>query len=125
MRKNKSRVQVWRAHEENHGKSKDILTTLVHQNGNSSVGAYCFAQGFYVDVNYLQDAPLVLDKKSPNYNFDKVVNGFYHQMSEQFKAERSNHIFNPFGCDFAFVDAKLNYKVLSSLVSTWNELGYN
>jgi len=46
-------------------------------------------------------------------------------MNDQFKSERVNHIFNPFGCDFAFVDASLNYKVIETLMKTWNELGFN
>ena len=116
---------MWRAHEENHGKKKEILTTLVHQNGNSSVGAYCFAHGFYVDVNYLLDAPLVVNKTDPKYNFGKIVESFYHQMNDQLNSERINHVFTPFGCDFAFVDAKLNYKVIELLEAAWKESGYN
>jgi hypothetical protein len=87
--------------------------------------AYCFAQGFFVDVNYMMDAPLITDKNDTKYDFDKIVLAYYHQLFDQFQNERTNHIFSPFGCDFSFVDAKLNYAVITNLSKVWNELGFN
>jgi hypothetical protein len=43
MRANKTRTVVWRPHEENWGKDKQILSSLIHQNQNTSKKAYCFA----------------------------------------------------------------------------------
>jgi hypothetical protein len=124
MRTIRSRVHVWRPHEENFGKKKQILTSLIHQNSNSSKKAYCFANGFYIDVNYMMDAPMRLDKNSSKYDFDKIVLAYYHHLNDQLKYERTNHIFSPFGCDFAFVDSQTNYWVLGNLTKTWNELGF-
>jgi len=39
--------------------------------------------------------------------------------------EKTNHIFRPFGCDMAFVDAKVNYKIMDTLFEVWDELGFN
>jgi hypothetical protein len=87
--------------------------------------AYCFAEGFFVDVNYMMDAPLITDKTSTKYDFDKIVLAYYHQLSDQLKHERTNHIFSTFGCDFAFVDAKLNYAVITNLTKVWDDLGFS
>jgi hypothetical protein len=125
MRNNKSRVQVWRPAEENFGRQKQILSSLIHQNQNVSKKAYCFAQGFFVDVNYMMDAPLITNKNDTKYDFDKIVLAYYHQLNDQLKHERTNHIFSPFGCDFSFVDAKLNYAVITNLTKVWNELGFS
>lgn len=65
-----------------------------------------------------------LDKNSSKYDFDKIVLAYYHQLNDQLKYERTNHIFSPFGCDFAFVDSQTNYWVLGNLTKTWNELGF-
>lgn len=80
MRENKTRVQVWRPFEENLGRTKQILTSLIHQNRNTSKKAYCFANGFFVDVNYMMDAPLITNKNDTKYDFDKIVLAYYHQL---------------------------------------------
>jgi len=46
-------------------------------------------------------------------------------MSEYLDNERSNHVFRPFGCDMAFVDAKVNYKIMDELFKMWEKLGLN
>jgi hypothetical protein len=125
MRNNKTRVQVWRPSEENFGRQKQILSSLIHQNQNVSKKAYCFAQGFFVDVNYMMDAPLITNKNDTKYDFDKIVLAYYHQLNDQLVHERTNHIFSPFGCDFSFVDAKLNYAVITNLTKVWNDLGFS
>jgi hypothetical protein len=125
MRTKKSRTSVWRAHEENFGKQKDILSITMDQQKNSTLGSYCWPGGFWVDTNYLFDVPLVLNKNNPKYKFDKLVKNLYEEMVEYFKNERTNHVFRLFGCDMSFVDAKLNYKIMDTLFEVWNELGLN
>ena len=42
MRTKKARSQVWRPHEENFGKRKEILGVTLDQQRNSSLGSYCW-----------------------------------------------------------------------------------
>jgi len=112
MRPKKSRTSVWRPHEENLGKRKDILSITLDQQRNTSLGAYCWPGGFWADTNYLLDVPIILNKNDPGYRFDKLVKALYQEMSEYLDNERTNHVFRPFGCDMAFVDAKVNYKII-------------
>lgn len=123
MRNMKSRSSVWRPHEENFGKQKDILSITMDQQKNTTLGSYCWPGGFWVDTNYLFDVPLVLNKNSKKYKFDKLVKNLYEEMIEFFANERTNHVFRLFGCDMSFVDAKLNYKIMDELFSTWKDLG--
>jgi len=123
MRNMKSRSSVWRPHEENFGKQKDILSITMDQQKNTTLGSYCWPGGFWVDTNYLFDVPLVLNKNSKKYKFDKLVKNLYEEMIEYFANERTNHVFRLFGCDMSFVDAKLNYKIMDELFSTWKDLG--
>jgi hypothetical protein len=59
---------------------------------------------------------MTMDKSAPNYKFDKVVKSLYADMSEYFANERVNHVFRPFGCDMAFVDAQMNYVIMDELI---------
>ena len=42
MRTNKTRTQVWRPHEENLGKRKDILSVTLDSQKNNTLGSYCW-----------------------------------------------------------------------------------
>lgn len=53
------------------------------------------------------------------------MKGLYEEVSEYLENERTQHVFRPFGCDMAFVDAEMNYIITDQLLSTWKELGYN
>mmetsp|Transcript_32820 Transcript_32820/g.50127 ORF Transcript_32820/g.50127 Transcript_32820/m.50127 type:complete len:226 (+) Transcript_32820:1364-2041(+) len=123
LRKKHQKQQVWRPHEENFGKQKDILSVVIDQGG--VLGSYCWPAGFWADTNYMIDAPMVLNKNNPMYHFDKTVSAFYYGMLEHFETEKTNHAFRLFGCDMAFVDAKINYRIMDKLLETWKELGYN
>lgn len=123
MRKNKRKTTVWRPHEEHHGKTKDILSLTMDQ--NKVLGNYCWPQGFWADLNYNVDIPMILNKNNKGYKFDKLVKSFYQDIVKSFEQERTNHIFKPFGCDFAFIDAKINYRIMDELLRVWNELGFS
>jgi len=125
MRTNRTRTQVWRPHEENLGKRKDILSVTLDSQKNNSLGSYCWPQGFWVDQNYLQDVPMILKKNETNYKFDQLVKGLYEEVSEYLANERTEHVFRPFGCDMAYVDAEMNYIITDQLLAVWAELGYN
>jgi hypothetical protein len=103
---------VWRTGEQNFGRRKDVLAVTLDQQRNSSLGGYCWPEGFWADTNYLVDVPMVLDKTASDYKFEQLVRSFYEEVTQQFDQERSNHVFKPFGCDMAYVDAKLNYRIM-------------
>lgn len=72
------------------------------------------------------DAPLILDKTNPNYNFGKRVEAFFYGMEGKFsQGQKIDHILRPFGCDMAFVDASINYRIMDELIKVWNEYGFN
>lgn len=123
VRAEKRLTTVWRPHEENFGKQKDILSFVMDQ--GATLGNYCWPAGFWADTNYMIDAPLILNKHSPGYVFDKKVRAFYQGMLDRFEGEKVNHVMRPFGCDMAFVDAKINYKIMDKLLEIWTELGFN
>lgn len=123
MRANKAKNQVWRPHEENFGNQKEILALNMDQGG--TLGSYCWPAGFWVDASYKVDAPVVLNKKDPMYDFEARVKGFYNGMMERFAQERTDHAYSPFGCDMSHINAAQNYRISDVLINTWNKLGFN
>lgn len=125
MRNTKKRTQVFRPHQENFGKQKDILGITLDQQRNHTLGNYCWPTGFWADANYLHNTPLVLKKGQPKYNFENLVKNLYKEVLDYMENERTLHVFKMFGCDMAFVDAKVNYKIMDELFSMWHELGFD
>jgi hypothetical protein len=125
MAKKKTRTQVWRPHEENMGKRGDILGITIGQDKNDSLGHYCWPTGFWADTNYPLDVPIILDKSNPNYRFDKLARALYEEANDYLATELTPHMFRPFGCDFAYVDADVNYAIIKHLFQVWDELGFN
>jgi len=123
MRAQKKKTEVWRPHEENFGDQKDILAFNSDQ--GAVLGSYCWPAGFWADTSYLIDVPIILNRNDPGYNFEGKVRAFYEGTVQQFEQERTNHQFRPFGCDMAFIEAKINYKIADNLIATWNRLGFN
>lgn len=66
-----------------------------------------------------------LNKNSSSYKFDDLVKSLYADVTERFDSENSTHRFQPFGCDMAFVDARVNYKIMDKLVERWSQLGFD
>jgi hypothetical protein len=89
------------------------------------LNSYCWPKGFWADENYLIDGPMVLNSTQENYKFDDLVKSLYADVNDRFDQDSTYHLFQPFGCDMAFVDAKVNYKIMDKLMATWQELGFD
>lgn len=108
MRKKGKHLQIWRTAAKNFGKRKDVLAVTLDQ-GQSALNSYCWPKGFWADTNYMIDQHIALNKNQSDYNFDDLVKSLYADVTDRFDKENSTHLFQPFGCDMAFVDAKVNY----------------
>lgn len=124
MRDKQSHTQVWRTSSKNFGQRKDVLAVTLDQ-GQSALNSYCWPKGFWADENYLIDSPITFDKNSSDYKFDDLVKSLYADVSDRFDQDKSAHLFQPFGCDMAFVDAKVNYKIMDKLLEVWKQLGFD
>jgi hypothetical protein len=93
--------------------------------GQNALNSYCWPKGFWSDENYMIDSPMVLNKNSSDYKFDDLVKSFYADVSDRFDQDNSGHLFQPFGCDMSFIDAKVNYKIMDKLIAMWKELGFD
>lgn len=126
MRENQGHMQVWRTSSKNFGQRKDIMAVTLDQ-GKQALNSYCWPKGFWADENYMIDSPVNLaeEKNATNSKFDSLVKSLYASVTERFDQDNSTHLFQPFGCDMAFVDAKINYKIMDKLQEKWAELGFD
>lgn len=125
MRKEGTHTQIWRTSAKNFGKRKDVLAVTLDQ-GQNALNSYCWPKGFWADTNYLIDSPITLNKTQSDYKFDDLVKSLYADVSDRFDQDnKTQQLFQPFGCDMAFVDAKINYKIMDKLMVLWKELGFD
>lgn len=75
----------------------------------------------FFDVKWTINPPMILDKKSPSYSADLLADMFIKNMTDKIAAYRSDHIFQPFGDDFAFMNAYGDYTNIDRLISYINE----
>lgn len=124
MRDKGTHMQIWRTAAKNFGKRKDVMAVTLDQ-GKNSLNSYCWPKGFWADTNYLIDSPITLNKTQSDYKFDDLVKSLYAEVSDQFDRDNSTHLFQPFGCDMAYVDAKVNFKIMDKLMQMWKELEFD
>lgn len=124
MTDKQSHTQIWRTSTKNFGSRKDVLAVTLDQ-GQSALNSYCWPKGFWVDENYMIDSIGSLQKNQSDYKLDDLVKNLYADITERFDASNSSNIFQPFGCDMAFVDAKLNYKIMDKVIEVWKNLSYD
>lgn len=112
---------MWRPHEANFGKQKQILSvtmdSLFEDRGN-----YCWPKGFWLDYNFLHDDKIgnfmVGDK---DYDLPDRVAKLKLLVDKQFSFERVNDIFLTFGCDYAYVRADGNYMIMDLTMKEWKK----
>jgi hypothetical protein len=124
MRSKKSHTQIWRTSAKNFKEKKDVLAVTL-DSGENGLSSYCWPKGFWADENYLIDSPMALKKDKSDYKFDTLVKSLYADVTERFDEDKSFNLFQPFGCDMAFVDARVNYKIMDKLIEMWSELGFD
>jgi hypothetical protein len=70
---------------------------------------YCWINGFWYDERFDGDDPVVVREDLDTFNapgkVDLIVN-YIHEMAADYLG---NHMLMPFGCDFTFANAAMNF----------------
>lgn len=109
--KNKELEWVWMP---NGDASKKIFTHKIWEN-------YFWMPLPSFDVKYTINKPFIKNKKSVSFNADELAKTFINNMKDKIAAYRTDHIFQPWGDDFAFIDGFRDYTNLDKLISYINE----
>jgi hypothetical protein len=81
---------------------------------------YCWPDGYWYDVRWLNDDPFIANKKYTTFNADKKTQDFIGYINEYASSYRGNNIILPFGCDFTNANARLNFENTDRLIEYFN-----
>lgn len=110
---NKSMNFLWRPFSKHFGNQKQIFTGAMRDH-------YCWASGFWYDERFPQDDPFIVNKNLDTYNAKKKTIDFAKYINEMAGDYRGNHMLVPFGCDFTFANAKMNFNQMDTLIDYFN-----
>lgn len=82
---------------------------------------YCWPEFFWVDENIFKDEPIVTDKSRTTFNADLRVTQYQTHLNHLSKQYQGNHLLEPFGCDFSFANAEINFEQMDRLISYFNK----
>lgn len=71
---------------------------------------YCWPQGFWYDERFPQDDPVVSDKTLETFNADQKTKDFQNYINQMAGNYLGQHMLVPFGCDFTFANARMNFE---------------
>jgi hypothetical protein len=83
---------------------------------------YCFPPGFFADEMYNFDDPLVTDKSLDTYNAPEKLEKMISYLAEEEQYYRGSHMLVPFGCDFSFQNARLNFEQMDLAIDYLNQV---
>jgi lysosomal alpha-mannosidase len=108
---------LWRASPNHFQNQKQIFTSVI----STTDHGYCWPLGFDADVKYnpsdLFDQPT---QGSNSSNADDKMIGLINHINTLSKFARGNQILLPFGCDYSFTNAALNYGQMDKLIQYFN-----
>jgi len=93
---------LWRPFSKHFGKQKQLFTGVMKDH-------YCWADGFTVDERFDNNDPTVTNPNLDTYNAPEKAQKLLDYINGLADAYRGNHVMIPFGCDFTFANAHLNF----------------
>ena len=83
---------------------------------------YCYIDGFFYDQSFdmEMDDAFVTDETLDTFNAPYKTELLVTYLTEMAESYRGNHVYMPFGCDFTYGNAKLNYQFMDSMITYFN-----
>lgn len=97
----------------NGDQSKKIFTHKMWQ-------SYIWMPIPYFDIK-ANNKPFITDQKSPSYSADYLADMFIKNMTDKIAAYRSDHIFQPWGDDFGYMDGYRDFTNIDKMIDYINE----
>ena len=114
-RKNNQEMNyLWRPMSEHFGNDKQIFTSAMRDH-------YCWISGFWYDERFDGDDPFVTDMTLDTFNAPEKVALLVQYITEWAEDYRGNQVYMPFGCDFTFANAKMNFQFMDNMIDYFNE----
>jgi lysosomal alpha-mannosidase len=104
---------IWRPMNSSLGDSVEIFTGAMRDH-------YCWIPGFWTDDKFDGDDPVESDETLETFNADYKTELMYNYVMEMVEGYQGNHMLVPMGCDFAFQNARLNFRSTDNLIDYFN-----
>ena len=82
---------------------------------------YCWPPGFYVDERYDADEPFQPDATLSTFNAELKATELINYIQDQAAHRRENHLLLPWGCDFTYANAKMNFDQMDKIIQFVNK----
>lgn len=82
---------------------------------------YFWPNGFWHDEKFLGDDSFVSSKKYSTFNAEEKMKNFLEYINEMAAGYRGNHLLIPFGGDFTFANARMNFENMDRLIDYFNK----
>jgi hypothetical protein len=112
--KDKAMNFLWRPFSKHFGNQKQIFTSVMRDH-------YCWPKGFTYDERFGDDDPFVTNRKLDTFDADNKTMMLQKYINEMAGDYLGNQMFIPFGCDFTFANARLNFDQMDKLIAYFNE----
>lgn len=106
----KSMNTLWRPMSKHFGKEKEIMTSIMRDH-------YCW---FMYDERWDNQEPMVDDPSLDNFNADRIMGDILEYIAQMDADYRGDHMMLPFGCDFTFANAALNFEQMDMVMKYIN-----
>ena len=110
----KSMNFLWRPFSKHFGNDKEIFTGVMRDH-------YCWAPGFTYDERFPGEDPFETDETLDTFNARRKAAQLRDYILEMAKGYRGNHLMIPFGCDFTFANARMNFQEMDKIINYFNE----
>jgi len=111
---NKEMNFLWRPFSEHFGDEKQIFTSAMRDH-------YCWPEGFWYDERWYTDDPMVADPDLDTYNADSKLQQLLSYIIDMEGDYLGDHMFIPFGCDFSFANARMNFDQMDLIIEYFNK----
>lgn len=110
----KSMNFLWRPFAKHFGNQKEIFTGVMRDH-------YCWPQGFWYDERFPNDEPFVTNERLDTFNAKAKTLTFQKYLNEMASNYLGNQMLVPFGCDFTYANARMNFDQMDKLIKYFNE----
>lgn len=111
---NKAMNFLWRPFEKHFGDAKQIFTAVMRDH-------YCWINGFWYDERFDGDDPVVVREDLDTFNAPGKVDLIVDYINEMAADYIGNQMLMPFGCDFTFANAAMNFESMDNLITYFNK----
>jgi hypothetical protein len=105
---------LWRPFSKHFGNKKQIFTGVMRDH-------YCWPEGFSYDERATGDDPFVTNEKLDTFNAKEKTATLQKYLNEMAGNYLGNQMLVPFGCDFSFANAKMNFENMDRLIKYFNK----